>query len=720
MKYRTNSILFFISLTILGILFLLTAQVQIGYSQVEATEKRYVRVGSLQSLFSAYGSERAWNNSYYEGLVWPADYPYEDNAVIKRSWIACQDFTDADSVHWEDYGVYFATGYVGMSLFPMELKETAKFEPPTVFVDGHNITAPYAGDVDEVDPNQIPDRIITNIVNTSMGLTMTRRILVFSQQYHDNYFIKEFTFTNTGNTDYDDDIELTAPLKGVRISWGVRYSVSREGAFAIGGSQSWGQHSWVTKRGEDFPQHANEKITEANPIVDWIRCGFSWAGQNEKNNFDNIGGPYLQKDGRLTAIQHAGIAILHVDKSAADSSDDPYQPSVLGWHAGDTYPGLGDMRKSSEGKMIALYNMLSGIPYKGLGGTDRFDEKYMASHPDPYTVHNDGGGTNIWIAYGPFDLKHGESITFVEAEGVNGINRQLAQKIGRRWKKAHNDPSDKGPFVLPDGSTTTEPDKYKDAWVYTGKDSIMLTFGRALRNYDLHYKIPEPPQPPTFFEVKSGGDRITLTWKPSPSETDADFVGYKIFRAVGKPDTTYDMIHVSQKGETKFDDITAQRGFSYYYYIEAFNDGSNNTTGEANPVGSLHSNRFYTRTTDPAYLRRQAGQGLKDIRVVPNPFNVRMRDLQYPGEPDKLMFLNIPGHCIIEIYTERGDLIQTINHDDGSGDEIWNSVTSSRQVVVSGIYIAHFKVTEDYRDPQTDKLLYKKGDEAYRKFVIIR
>ncbi|MCD6081471.1 fibronectin, partial [candidate division WOR-3 bacterium] len=75
---------------------------------------------------------------------------------------------------------------------------------------------------------------------------------------------------------------------------------------------------------------------------------------------------------------------------------------------------------------------------------------------------------------------------------------------------------------------------------------------------------------------------------------------------------------------------------------------------------------------------------------------------------------------IIRIYTERGDLIKTIVHDDGSGDEAWESVTSSRQLVVSGVYIAHFEVTRDYYDPETGELLYKKGDQAIRKFIIIR
>ncbi|NOZ60382.1 MAG: fibronectin [Calditrichaeota bacterium] len=696
-------------------------QITPAKAQVAGTEKRYIRIGSLQSYFSAYGSERAWNNSYYEGLVWPADYLQQDNAVIKRAWIAVPDFTNPEGKHYDYYGIYFARDeYVDVSLFPMELKQTAKFAPPMVYVDGNNISAIYSGDIDEINPDQIADRIVTNVVNTSMGLTQTRRIYAFSQQYHDNYFIKEFIFKNTGNTDYDDDIELHQTLKGVRIGWGIRYSVCREGARKIDGPQTWGQHTWVTKRGEDYPSHANEVITEANPIVEWIRGAFAWAGQSSTNNYDNIGAPDMTGNGRLCSPQHAGIGILHVDKSATDKSDDPYQPAVLGWHAGDTYPKLGDMSADYEDNMKYLYEMLSGVPYRGLGGTDRFDETYMATHPDPYTVHNDGGGTNMWICYGPFDLAPGDSITIVEVEAVNGLNRQLCEQIGANWKHAYDDPTDKGPFKLPDGSTTDDKDTYKDSWVYTGKDSIMLTFSRAKRNYDSGFQIPQPPLPPPVFEVSSGGDRIFLRWTASPSEDQSDFAGYKIYRAVGKPDTTYQKIYECSPGVTEFEDVTAIRGYSYYYYIVAVNNGDNNTSGELNPTGQLHSSRFYTRTTEPAFLRRKPGSKLDSIRIVPNPFNIRAKDFQYPGEADKIMFLNIPGHCTINIYTERGDLIETIHHEDGSGDHEWNSITSSRQVVVSGIYIAVFTVTQDYSNPDTGEIIFRKGNSTFKKFVIIR
>ena len=146
----------------------------------------------------------------------------------------------------------------------------------------------------------------------------------------------------------------------------------------------------------------------------------------------------------------------------------------------------------------------------------------------------------------------------------------------------------------------------------------------------------------------------------------------------------------------------------------------NNTTGEANPVGPLMSNRFYTRTTFPAYLRRKAGDALSDIRIVPNPYHISSTDLQYPGERNKIMFLNIPPQCRIKIFTERGDLIGSIDHRDGSGDETWNSISSTRQLVTSGLYIANIEVTEDYSDPETGLSRFKKGDTAIRKFLVIR
>ncbi|NQV42221.1 MAG: fibronectin [Candidatus Marinimicrobia bacterium] len=687
-------------------------------AQIAGTEKRYIRVGSLQSHFSAYGSERAWTGVYYEGLRWPAQYSFQDNSVIKRAWVACEDFVNEEGVQFSNFATYFYQGDEGISLFPMALYQTGSFLPPTVVVDGQDLTSIHASEIDTLVPDQIPDRIIRNVVNTSMGLTQERTIYAFSQQYHDNYFIKVFTFTNTGNTDWDEEIELTDSLRGVRIGWGTRYSLGREGVSNVDGAQSYGKHSWVTRRGETYPQNHLEEITEADPVKDWIRAGFSWLGQSNDITWDNIGAPALATNGRLTSPHHTGSAVLHVDVSANDPSDDVNQPVFLGWHAGDTYPSVGYQREQDIPGMAAVYSMLSGNPHGGPtnGGSTRMDEENLESithRIDPYTVHGDGGGTNVMMTYGPFDLAHGESVVLIEAEGINGLGRDLCEEVGVRWLEAYKDPADTGPFNLPDGSTTTDKDVYKNTWVYTGKDSIMKTFGRALRNFDSGFDIPQPPQPPTYFNVESGGDKISLSWLYSPSEEDPNFGGYRLYRGIGSADTTHEEIFACGYGTEnptlvyEYDDLSPSRGQSYYYYIVAFNDGSNNQT-DLNPKGPLHSSRYYTQTTQPATLQRQAGLSLDDIRIVPNPFNIRRSGtkLDFVREPNMLGFLDIPGQCTIRIYTERGDLVKTIEHTNGTGDEYWRQVTDHRQTIVSGVYLAHFELPD--------------GRSTYRKFLVIR
>ena len=99
---------------------------------------------------------------------------------------------------------------------------------------------------------------------------------------------------------------------------------------------------------------------------------------------------------------------------------------------------------------------------------------------------------------------------------------------------------------------------------------------------------------------------------------------------------------------------------------------------------------------------------MADVRIVPNPFNISASSsIRFPDQTDKLAFFNIPGRCTIEIYTELGELVDTIDHTDGSGDEIWDHTTSSRQVIVSGLYIAVITDTET-------------SERAIKKFVIIR
>ena len=698
-----NKIIKFVIIVIVTLMFVNILQAQVTYGK-----KLWIRVGSLQSYFSAFGAERAWNANagIYEGMQWPAYYSKTDNSVIDRNWIACKDFTDENGIDLSYKGVYFTSNFSPNYLYAMSLSQTAKFLPPSILVDGINCTKSY--EIENIHNSDLPfDRILTNVMNTSMGITVTRKVYVFSQQYHDNYFIVEYTYENTGNIDDDDEIELpNQTINEMYIGFMPRYATSREGGYTISGDMTWGKHQWVSHMGNNYPNGD-----------DSLRCFWSWVGQNDAVNWDNIGGPDDDDKGRLTCPQFAGMVSLHCDGSPTDTvNDDPTKHRVIGWHAGDTFPGISNNNQSG---MKELWEMLEGTD---LFTGSEIPMDYGISAPGPGKADipsnkpgNDGGGAAGFLTYGPYTLHFGEKVKIVQAEGVSGLSREMAREVGKNWFYKEN-------LVLPDGNDASDPDEYKDTWFYTGKDSILQTYSRARKNFESGYNIPLPPQPPIGFVILSGGDKIALEWNPSPSETEANFGGYAVYRATSSIDSVFHKIYECGAGTNnptitnEFVDMSPIRGISYYYYISSFTDGTNNTAGNINPTGKLYSNRAYTQTTRPAYLRRPEGNyGFENIRIVPNPYSIKARKMQF-GEgldKDKIMFYNIPGYCKIKIFTERGDLIKTFNHDDGSGDESWNLVSKDRQIITSGIYIAYIEVTNNSPN-------FKKGETGFKKFIVIR
>jgi hypothetical protein len=231
--------------------------------------------------------------------------------------------------------------------------------------------------------------------------------------------------------------------------------------------------------------------------------------------------------------------------------------------------------------------------------------------------------------------------------------------------------------------------------------------------------------PPGIFSVTSAGDGINLDWDFDGNE--ADIEGFQIYRASGRVDSTYRLLGQVDASERFLSDgdgarinnpsqyllDTPIRGRDYYYYIVSVGNQNNDATG-LTPTGSnLISNRYYSQSYDPARLLRAAGEAMEEIRVVPNPYNPNINRsllLDQDGR-DRIAFYEIPGICTIEIYTEVGEIIRTIEHDNGSGDEFWDLRTDFRQRVVSGIYIARI-INED---PNDDEF----GRVAIRKIVII-
>jgi len=736
---------------ILKVILISTLIAGVLFSAIPLSNRTWIKIGALQSPFDAWGAERGWdaNRSLYEGLQWPAWYDRTDNFVIDRQFIACRNFTNKNGEVQPYESAKFSTGASANQIVPQSLTQTGRYPYTAISVDG---MTQYVDDYinGQYHDDTKADRVVTNVLNTALGLQMTRKIYAFSQQYNDNYFIYEYTFENTGNIDDDDAIELSETIHDFYFGMMSRYCTSREAYYVTNLRQaSWGAHQWVYH----------------TPMIDdpEIPYFYTWLGQAKTTDitlaYDNVGVPVLPAVGtydeaRIKSPQFAGMAVLHTDATYDNNTNDKSKVRT-GWYVGGSVIG--------EGNDQHIWTSLSSN-FQNLGTFDVPQDIYgghkIADRLAPYTVIKDRGaaGTNSYLSFGPYEVPFGETIKIVLCEGVAGLDRKKAIEVGKNWYKAYN--GNAVDLVLPPAPEFRDPDPvdetappmdiYKDSWVYTGKDSIIKTFMQAKETYESGYDISIPPLPPLTFTILPQPDQISIEWADNP-ESDPNFEGYRLYKAMLEPDSFYHPIFecsVTEGNiETSYLDKELLRGINYYYYIVAYS---------VDPVlGELESGRAYTQTTIPASLKkpprditddgtliadiaRQYSLGqindeeridvvLGMIRIVPNPYNIKNRDITFGVgiDKDKLMFYNLPENCEIRIFTERGDLVDVLDHVTMEGmaavaDEAWNSSTASRQVVKSGVYIAHIRVTKNINETETGLPLLFEGESVVKKFIIIR
>lgn len=800
--------------------------------KVEAQfDRTWLSGGSLHNWYSAVGNEGeelGFVRSQQDGLRWPGIYRFRDAQAWKGLWIGARNVVDAGGANYPIRVVHAGPRVTGAGEFyPTRFELVSRFPLPEVYVDGQLSEPEAQMIVNTVDPDMIADQMIINEVNTLLGLTMERRIMQFSQGFHDNYHVIEYTFTNTGNADDSPEIELNQTLEDVVIYLQWRWSVAKESRYVIGNGTGWGMNTMLDYtgdgRGPDYGQD--------------YKSVFAWHGRfPDFNAYDNIGGPILPAAlpaaqiavddtlGRLGASQFVGATALHADVSTTDSSHDPGQPFVLNWIESDAPLNSGNDAFRVERMTREYEEFMTNNPSTrhAYAVEPSGDPGFKSPTNDP--ARGTSGGFSGGMGFGPYDIAPGESVRFVIVEAVAGLSREENERVGELYKA---------------GALT---DLEKNEIVFQSRDSLFQTFQRAHANFDSDYAIPRPPAPPTSFLVNSGGDRISLEWDYGSD----DISGFEIYRARTQYDSTYTLVHTAGPSERSFDDTTPLRGTQYYYYIQAVGHPSDNTGEGLTPAGvALRSSRYYTQTYVGARLLRPAGPspsraayyfddhliadstfidydnvleieyanssgggapgfnvteaslelircgvrtaaegctrqdtlviagdplpldlrdtnvgasgtisfnvpnpietqratlrvgivglnstneatlrfngvdlevkeslvGVQDpmdaIRVVPNPYNISSGTEVSWDVRDQLGFLNVPGQSRIDIYTETGELIRSLDHRDGSGDEYWDLTTTSRQFVASGVYIAVITDLET-------------NHRAYRKFVVIR
>jgi hypothetical protein len=728
-------------------IFLILGSVNSGYAQ----KIRWLRVSDLQTPVNEIGAEyegefTAGNTDF---LTWPALYGIDQyNNRCNTLWIGCHNFDDPVE------GKVKSVKVVGVNardhadrpnqVFEQELKLIGKYPHPSVIVDDQPGTVLDTYDLlDERDPNMKADRMVLVRINTSVGVSVTKKVMVFANSDHGNYTINDYVFKNTGIYNRAGVVKQQT-LHEVYFYFSPRYSMAGVSCTGYGlgwgaWSATWGNSQIIRSFGED--PSAPEYSDPLSPYYQ-MRGFYDWYGPNKDRPVsynEDWGCPNQREDGTLASAKFAGHLTLHADKSPSDPSDDPFQPHTTWYISADIAIFQANTTQYDEIFMADRYRAMSeGHPGPNQQHYMVVDDTYPIDYVDPW--RQTGGGVQESQGYGPYEMDPDDSIHIVFAEGVSGISWEKGREVGANWLEYYNQ-TGTPTLTMPDNSTTTDYNAYKKAWCMTGVDSILKTFRAAKNNYENQYDIlPQPPEPPSSFTVTSGGDRIRLSWDGGSSSA-PNFGGYVVYRSRGNVldwHTVYEKIYETNEAVTGFDDITAIRGFEYYYYIQTKNN---------DPSHPLYSSPFWTITNVPATLQRPAGDYLEEVRVVPNPYDIRARKIQFgdKSQYDQIAFYGIPPVCKLKIFTERGDLIWEKDHTIGTGDERWNSTTTYGQIVTSGIYILYVEVTQDTYATEDQyarydvydsnlKLMYhtgdlmysqgqkmfSKGESTYRKFVIIR
>ncbi|MBN1351064.1 T9SS type A sorting domain-containing protein [candidate division KSB1 bacterium] len=569
-----------------------------------------------------------------------------------------------------------------------EFKLVLRQAPPVLIVDGE--IQPPRQAYDDLDPNLICDGMMYVRWSMDVGITGEQIYHAYASYPFDMYMYLDFLMRNSGNVNRN---EATVELKDqvlheVCFNYMVQTHVSYEGAnqnFCV-----W-EHlndDWVEYYGENYQQFigtGTPHLPNGDPTADSLRLFMVWDGNNNKlPGQDDTGDPDMNSQfmepspgmGRILSPQYFGMGFLHADESADDESNDLSQPFSTVWR-----PATKTFSSCEEA-------------YKYLFSGNQMDSPQEMGYTEP-NDQTTVARSNPYVGIGPYEMPFNSDIHFSMLFCVNGINYEKCSSAGLSWWTHW-----KG------GAGIT--DEEKNAIVATGRDSLFKYFSQATRRYFRNiengrspYDAPEAPPPPDL-TVTASEKSVILDWSdvsqiPDHDTGVIDFAGYRVYRSMGRNDTTFQKIWECGGNSgvplaTHFVDTEVQRGFAYFYYVTAFDDGSQNWD---QPGRSLESGKYWNmmHKDNPVhpFMSSKPLPDLDNIKVVPNPYNDKSVKYNWPGEENKLLFINIPLKCTIRIYTITGDLVKTIEHDDGTTEQAWNQVTDSNQLIYSGIYLFHIQ-----------------------------
>ena len=662
---------------------------------------------SSQPEFSFTGT---WPQDYYRyGTIafhWNATlvgrYVNPEGVEILRhdeTWPANSGFRDPP-----DYGI----------------REVRQVRPPVAYLqkaDGSiaEVTRPVEV---EVDPTIPSDVMIELHYKTPPGMDVTKRSYSFANQNHADYIIQHNRYIVTFDADQDPGVDLgmdsTQTLEDVYFVIGY--------SFANIAGVNMNQTRWYS---ESVGEWADFEAINSSLVPDGrdLMIGYGFDGQHPDistfesggKQFDNFGDPrhavgIMPSTAHLptaefTASTYAGFTTLHVDDAPNSSVDDPAQPVTVLTNA--------NIQNVWDRKFDGYATWWDW----GASHTHVTAEDVPGWPTDP----SQQPGDLIFKAYGPYDLVMGDTVDIVFAVGAGGISREVAEEKGKEWLAWYRGEA---------GATFD--DAAKNELISSGLDSLRQTLDRANWAWNNGLNVGNPLPSPDLTIIE-GANRITLEWTDMAARS-GNVSAYRVYRKRGTllNDTDEELEAIVRErsdgllwpdgdrrrwaviaevpaSQVEYVDQDVIRGEPYYYAVTVVDDG---TTAQGPFSGPLESSRFTNRSNQPAFSFEPGVGSTSNIRVVPNPYFASGGDFNFSDETNKLLFVNLPPYCTIQIFTATGNLVKLIEHTNGSADNFWDQVTDFNQLAASGVYLMH---VSDARDEDMNPL-----PDALVKFVIVR
>ena len=246
-------------------------------------------------------------------------------------------------------------------------------------------------------------------------------------------------------------------------------------------------------------------------------------------------------------------------------------------------------------------------------------------------------------------------------------------------------------------------------------DDLVSVADKIREHYDNGFNIAVIPSP--TLNATSGDRQNRLSWSnqldveyenpllPTPVN---DLAGYKLYRTTDPTLSSWELIAdipMQFKNASSIDqqayeyiDNDVLNGFRYFYNLSAYKTTQTGQLLESARLADLDNieNQSNARAVQPETLPGASDQDLDLIKVVPNPYVIsaawdesRLGNSPF-GEPVRnIAFTHVPSPATIKIFTVDGDLVQTLEHTEGTGRLEWNLLTSERRPIVSGVYFYH-------------------------------